>query len=79
MSRGLGWVEQLLFDYLRRRKGTASFDAVLGHACLYNMGEYRTQVETIRRVLKSLQRKEYIEKEKYKGVTIYSVKDKSHL
>ena len=76
MSRGLGWVERLLFDFLRRRKGAASFDAILLHAFLYNMGEHRTQVETVRRALKSLQRKGYVEKDEYKGVVIYSVKAK---
>ena len=76
MSRGLDSVEYLLFAYLRRR--AASFAEIVNYALMYmSTGKYHSERETIRRALKSLVRKRYIERETYKGVVIYSVKKKT--
>lgn len=73
MSRGLGWLESLVFDFLRHRGCAASFEAVLDHSLIYReFSSYRSRVELVRRALKSLCRHGYVEKEVYKGVIIYT-------
>jgi hypothetical protein len=75
MSRGLGWVESLVFRYLQHRGGSASFDTVMNHALMYGeYASYRSHVESVRRALKSLGRRGLVEKEVYKGVVIYTAK-----
>jgi hypothetical protein len=75
MSRGLGWIESLLLRYLRRQGGSASLEAVLNHALMYGeYKNYRSQIETVRRALKTLCRRGYVEREVYKGVLIYTSK-----
>jgi hypothetical protein len=73
MSRGLGWLESLVFDFLRHRGGSASFEAVRDHSLMYgDFDSYRGRVESVRRALRSLCRRGYVEKEIYKGVIIYT-------
>ena len=77
MSRGLGWLEQDLFKYLRRQGGAASYDGLLNYSWNYEYRDYRSRFEAVRRALRSLSRKGYVEKEVYKGVVIYTVRTRS--
>jgi hypothetical protein len=74
MSRGLGWLEKALLDYLCRQRGGTSFDALVGHTFEFNQwGSYQTRVGSVRRALGSLSSHGNIEERVYNGVIIYTV------
>jgi hypothetical protein len=74
MSRGLGWLEEALLDYLCRQRGGTSFDALIGHTFEFNQwGSYQTRVGSVRRALRFLSSHGNIEERVYNGVIIYTV------
>lgn len=74
MSRGFGWLEETLLDYLCRQRGGTSFDALVGHTFEFNQwGSYQTRVGSVRRALRFLSSQGNIEERVYNGVIIYTV------
>ena len=79
MSRGLGWLESLTLDYLRKRRGFVSFDALLSHCLMYgDYQSYRGRSASLKRTMNSLIRKGLAQEEKFQGVIVYRYAQTKH-